>query len=200
MRANIVLRIARSAIFSAVCMLLAVGAHWFAGGAGPTTRVLLTGWAIVMAAATALAGRQRSPATVIGLVLAAQVLLHQMLGPAERPRVAPHPPVAHDVVHELGLYEYGEPLSVRAGMLVAHLTAALITGWWLSRGEALVWSILRRMGARAARLFRPLLGRTAAGDGVAPRPREPEPVRYGYAVVLLRHAVIRRGPPRFLLS
>ncbi|WP_055478610.1 hypothetical protein [Sphaerimonospora mesophila] len=201
MRANVPLRIARSATFSAVCVLLAVGAHWFAGGAGPTPRILLVGWLAVMAAATALAGRQRSPETIIGLVLAAQVLLHQMLGPARRPGVVPHPPVAHDPAHELGLYEHGEPLSVRAGMLVAHLTAALITGWWLSRGEALVWSILRRIGVRAVRWFRPLLGRIGAGDDVVPRPRSrgPEPVLPGCAV-LLRHAVIRRGPPGLLLS
>ena len=56
MPANVSLRIARSAAFSAVCVLLALGAHWFAGGAGPTPRVLLVGWLAVMAAATDRAG------------------------------------------------------------------------------------------------------------------------------------------------
>ncbi|MFC0865555.1 MFS transporter [Sphaerimonospora cavernae] len=202
MRANIPLRLARSAAFSAVSVLLAVGAHWFAGGAAPTPRALLVGGLAVMAGAAALAGRERSPVAVVGLLLAAQASLHQLLGPAEQSGGVAYLPGTYEFgLYDPAVYEDCHPLSVRAGMLFAHLTAALITGWWLSRGETLVWSILHRIGTRAARWLRPLLAGLTAADGAVPRPcpREPERTRPRYAGHL-RHTVVRRGPPVLLLS
>lgn len=192
MRASLSLRLARSAAFSVVCVLLGVGAHRFAGGTGPALPVLLVGGLTVMAGATAVAGRERSPAAVIGLVLAAQVFLHELLGPAV-------PPVGASAVS--GVHAHGHALSVHAGMLTAHLIAALITGWWLSRGEAVLWSILRTIGAGAIGWLAPLLALLQAGARVPGRPR-----LFPYAAddapgreAVLRHAVVRRGPP-FLLS
>ncbi|GAA0385774.1 hypothetical protein GCM10009530_40910 [Microbispora corallina] len=189
MRASVSLRLARSAAFSVVCVLLAVGAHRFAGGAGPTPRVLLVGGLAVLAGAAAVAGRERSPSVVVALVVAAQVFLHELLGPAGPPAAAVVVPGAHG---------HGHPLSVRAGMLVAHLTAALITGWWLSRGEAALWSILRRIGAGAWGWLAPLLALLHAGSLVPGRPRVFPCVAAGAPgrAVMLRHAVVRRGPPR----
>ncbi|MDW8805286.1 hypothetical protein P1P68_10955 [Streptomyces scabiei] len=86
------------------------------------------------------------------------------------------------------------------GMLLAHLLAALACGVWLWRGEAAVHRITM---ALAAVLFAPLrrvcrvLFRTAArhevpsrgavvSDGENRRP----------VTATLRHAVVRRGPPR----
>jgi hypothetical protein len=187
MRATLSLRLARSAAFSVVCVLLAVGAHRFAGGAGPTPRSLLVGGIVVMTGATCVAGRERSPSAVVGLLLTAQAFLHQLLGPATPPVTPVVPSHPHD-----------HPLSVRVGMLSLHLTAALITGWWLSRGEAAVWAILGRLGAGAFRWLVPLLAllRQAAGSAGS-RPRV---TPYAHAArprpqAHLRHAVIRRGPP-----
>ncbi|MFF1293906.1 MULTISPECIES: hypothetical protein [unclassified Streptomyces] len=87
-----------------------------------------------------------------------------------------------------------------AGMLLAHLLAAVVCGLWLWRGEAAVHRIGR---ALAAVLFAPLrricrvLLRTASTRLVPLRRR---PVHGGEhrlpTSALLRHAVIRRGPPR----
>jgi hypothetical protein len=78
-------------------------------------------------------------------------------------------------------------------MLVAHLTATLITGWWLARGEAALWALLHsarhRLGAMF-RLLRPPRVAVALPRAV-PSPVTPVPVRD----VLLRHSVSRRGPP-----
>ncbi|MFG2577181.1 hypothetical protein [Streptomyces sp. NPDC048481] len=79
----------------------------------------------------------------------------------------------------------------------AHVVAALALTWWLKRGEAALWSLLRwavalvpglgawwrlvlgfRGGARTPGRVRPAAGRA----------RPPRPAR-------LRHAVQRRGPP-----
>jgi hypothetical protein len=79
----------------------------------------------------------------------------------------------------------------------AHVSASVLLVWWLRRGEAALWSLLRavafapglaawwqvRRGERgtpaaAARVVRP-----ATGGSRTLRP------------VLLRHAVQRRGPP-----
>ena len=86
------------------------------------------------------------------------------------------------------------PLTAAAlGMLAAHLAAALLTAWWLRRGEQAVWSAARWAAAAvAARLRRPaghLPGpirrlRLVVVANVRPRPE-------------LRWACLRpeRGPP-----
>lgn len=204
----------RSAAFAAVCVFLATCAHWFAGGGGPTLQALLAGGLVVMAGATVVAGRERPPAVIVGLLLAAQAFLHKLLDVTAPPAELPAPLPVHAAVHgpaaahgtggaalPVGAHEYENPLTVGAGMLLAHLVAALVTGWWLSRGEAVVWSILRRIGAEAIRWLGP--PRIVSGTGaigvagpVAPEPDAVKPRSAG----ALRHSVVRRGPPGVLLS
>lgn len=134
MRATLSFRLLRSASFSAVCVLLAVGAHRFAGGGGPTPAALLTGMLTVTAGAAVAAGRERSPQAIIGLLVGAQAFLHVLLdltgsGAASYPT-------------------WHGGLTAQTGMFTAHLTAALLTGLWLSRGEEALWSVLRAAGAR----------------------------------------------------
>lgn len=102
-------------------------------------------------------------------------------------------------------------LGLTPAMLAGHLAAALVAGWWLRRGEAALWRLvriaataarehardhwtapLRTAFALAAALLRGLLGAggdpsrrpgASAGDG---------PLPSGTA---LRHSVVRRGPP-----
>ncbi|MGW8765621.1 hypothetical protein ACWGN5_24280 [Streptomyces sp. NPDC055815] len=83
-----------------------------------------------------------------------------------------------------------------AGMLAAHLLAALLSGLWLAYGERAAFRLLR---AAPARLFRPLrlllavlpvavdrprVRRARTGDGRLPRR------------LLLARALLTRGPPR----
>ncbi|MFE0464546.1 hypothetical protein ACFW1A_35370 [Kitasatospora sp. NPDC058965] len=90
-------------------------------------------------------------------------------------------------------------------MICGHLVATALAGWWLSRGEAAVWRLTRisvRAAAAAVRrcsaplraLLAALLGWLGASPvralpvcGGTDRPRP--------AGVLLRHLVVRRGPP-----
>ncbi|MCX5211572.1 hypothetical protein OG689_20150 [Kitasatospora sp. NBC_00240] len=93
------------------------------------------------------------------------------------------------------------------GMFAGHLAAALVAGWWLRRGEAALWRLLRITAAAAKQLATPLrtvlalvavllrglLGtpggsvrRTGAGTGNLRLP----------VAAALRHSVVRRGPPK----
>ncbi|WP_433421104.1 MFS transporter [Microtetraspora malaysiensis] len=178
MRARLPLRLARAAAFSVVCVGLGVFAHRFAGGTGPTSGALAVGGAVVMAVSAVLAGRERSRATITGLLAAAQLFLHLLLGRAALPDGLPAPQHTHR-------------LGVDAGMVAAHLVATLVTGWWLARGETAVWSLLRRLGASALRLLTPAA--TPAAPHV-PLPRAaaaPAPLTGR----TLRHTLVRRGPP-----
>jgi hypothetical protein len=81
----------------------------------------------------------------------------------------------------------------------AHVAAALVLTWWLRRGEAALWSLLRRAVALVPGLVawwwvsggaRLVLD---ARDVVGPRRRaDGSRLLRG---LLLRHAVQRRGPP-----
>ncbi|MGW1176954.1 hypothetical protein ACWD4P_24960 [Kitasatospora sp. NPDC002543] len=91
-------------------------------------------------------------------------------------------------------------------MLAGHLGAALVAGWWLRRGEAALWRLLR-VAATAARehwaaplrtafalvaaLLRGLFG-TAGPARRFGGPGGEVPLPTGAA---LRHSVVRRGPP-----
>lgn len=91
-------------------------------------------------------------------------------------------------------------------MLAGHLAAALVAGWWLRRGEAALWRLLRITAAAAQELAAPL--RTAFAllasllrgllgtPGGAPRPYGAyEVAKRLPAGAALRHSVVRRGPP-----
>ncbi|MFJ9838875.1 hypothetical protein ACIRYZ_00110 [Kitasatospora sp. NPDC101155] len=100
----------------------------------------------------------------------------------------------------------GGVFGMTPSMLAGHLAAALVAGWWLRRGEAALWRLVR-VAASAARehwaaplrsafvlvaaLLRGLFGVAGparrfgarGGEGLLP------------AGVVLRHSVVRRGPP-----
>ncbi|MEU7095671.1 hypothetical protein [Kitasatospora aureofaciens] len=101
-------------------------------------------------------------------------------------------------------------LGLSPAMLVAHLAATVAAGWWLQRGEAAVWRLVRltagAVTATAHACAAPLHGLLALFAvlrcGVDGRSRA-RAVRFASAdgqrrvpqSALLRHAVIRRGPP-----
>ncbi|GAA1265204.1 hypothetical protein Psi02_06540 [Planotetraspora silvatica] len=187
MRARLPLRLARSAFFAIVCVMLAVVAHRLGGGSTPSLKTALAAGAVVLAIAAGMAGRERSAPTISVMLVLAQASLHELF---ERttPAVVPTLPAVH---------AHGG-LGVDLGMIIAHLTATLITGWWLARGEIALWSLLRRAGARATGSLRALLA-VLYRD---PAPILPRSFRFPATVSRVRphrvllHAVTRRGPPR----
>ncbi|WP_345005651.1 MFS transporter [Streptosporangium album] len=170
----------RAAAFSAVCVMLAALGHLAAGGSGPAPWAMVAGTTAVTALAALLAGRERSTTTISVGLAAMQLFLHELFayGDPSGTSLTAHP--------------HGQGLGEGLGMLVAHLTATLITGWWLARGEAALWTLLRaagrRLGAVLLLLFLPTT--PAALPRVAFPAVVPVPTRG-----VLRHTVSRRGPP-----
>ncbi|MBL1093386.1 MULTISPECIES: hypothetical protein [Streptomyces] len=86
------------------------------------------------------------------------------------------------------------------GMLAAHLLAALVCAWWLHRGERAVFALLAALAAVAGRSLHRLLRPCVAGVAMpvstgGPR-RFRRPVASGpLHLAVVRHAVVRRGPP-----
>ncbi|WP_189249379.1 MFS transporter [Streptosporangium pseudovulgare] len=180
MRARLPLRLARAAAFSAVCVALAVAGHRVAGGSGPEPQAVTAAWTAVAAVAAALAGRERS-ATVIGAGLtAAQLVLHELFAFDDPSGIS------------LVTHSHGRGLGEGLGMLLAHLTATLLTGWWLARGEAALWTLLRAAGRRLGAALRllPSPATPPAPPRAAVASAPPLPARG-----VLRHIVSRRGPP-----
>lgn len=180
MRAHLPLRLIRAAAFSVVCVTLAVLGHMVAGGSGPGPWAVAAGGSAVMAMTVPLAGRERSMTVISTGLLVLQLSLHELfaLGDAAIITSASHP-------HARGL---GESL----GMLIAHLTATLITGWWLARGESALWALLRSARRRLGAMFRP--PHPPVTPQAPPRPAR-VPLSPAPAGLLLRHSVSRRGPP-----
>ena len=79
----------------------------------------------------------------------------------------------------------------------AHVGAAVVLTWWLRRGEAALWSLLRWAVAFVPGLaawWR--VAREARGRTVAPRPvRRVAGESWPSRRLRLRYAVRRRGPP-----
>ncbi|MEU6998224.1 MFS transporter [Nonomuraea sp. NPDC046570] len=177
MRARLPLRLARSAAFTAVCVTLAALGHALAAGAGPAPWAITLGGVGVLVVATALTGTERSPTTVNLALLGTQAGLHELFGTD-----------GTAVVLGLG-HAHGQGLSEGLGMLLAHLTATLITGWWLARGETALWSLLRRLGLRPA-LWSPPPVPVVRQAKVAVVRSVP-----GRSSLRIEHVVSRRGPP-----
>ncbi|MFF5206129.1 MFS transporter [Streptosporangium sp. NPDC000396] len=180
MRAHLPLRLMRAAVFSAVCVTLAALGHLAAGGSGPAPWAMAAGGAATTATAVLLAGRERSATTINVGLSATELFLHELFA------------FSDPSGSSLAAHLHGQGLGESLGMLIAHLTATLITGWWLACGEAVLWALLRRAGRRLGLMLRLL-----------PFPVTPDvPGRAAFpafAVIpprgVLRHTVSRRGPP-----
>ncbi|MFI6602583.1 MFS transporter [Nonomuraea sp. NPDC050536] len=201
MRARLPLRLTRSAAFAAVCVCLGALAHVAGGGSAPGPAVVGVALCAAFALALAVSGRERSTAAINTALVGAQIVLHELfaittaLDPLSPTSSAPGGFWAALLERlspggtpgEAGGHAQG--LSVGLGMWVAHLLATLVTGWWLARGEAALWSLLRRLGRRLT-LLRPL-------PRILPV-RRAVPYFYLLAVPMpapVEHSVSRRGPP-----
>ncbi|GIH28936.1 hypothetical protein Aph01nite_72460 [Acrocarpospora phusangensis] len=189
-------RLVRSAAFAAVCVLLAAVAHRLAGGDSPTALALAIAGTGVFAVSAMLAGRERSPVMISVSMLAAQSALHELFNHGATVKAILASRLWVDVPAVPAGDHQSHALGISLGMLIAHVTAALVTAWWVARGEAALWSVLRRVGAAAVRgllrLFAPVTAFGAVTLGPAThgshRSRLPR-------IHALRHIVIRRGPP-----
>ncbi|MEU1211094.1 hypothetical protein ABZ424_01210 [Streptomyces sp. NPDC005790] len=79
-RAGAGMRLLRTAVFTAVCVVLAAAGHGLAAGVGVPGWSLLAGFAGVFAVAAALAGRERTLLSITAALAAGQLALHILFG------------------------------------------------------------------------------------------------------------------------
>lgn len=196
MSASPAVRILRAALFAALCVTLAAAGHGLTTRAVPPTWADGTGFLVVFALSCVLCGRERSLAGIATAMLATQAGLHfafdaiQSRAAAASAMPMPGMPMAHSGAHPLTTH----PLTTHSA--AAHLAAAVLASWWLRRGEAALWQLLRQAVALVPALA--AWWRTGSSSAALPYPVLPPPDSAGPAALrqlLLRHAVSRRGPP-----
>ncbi|MFE4449199.1 hypothetical protein [Streptomyces sp. NPDC056796] len=79
-RAGAGMRLLRTAVFTAVCVVLAAAGHGFASGASVPGWTLPAGFAGVFAVVAVLAGRERTLLSITAALTAGQVALHVLFG------------------------------------------------------------------------------------------------------------------------
>lgn len=212
-----VFRLARAAVFAAVCVVVTALGHTLMSGAALPWWAVGYAFAATAAAAWWLTGRERGAPTVVSATVVAQLALHELFGFAQRLGTAPGATGGDGMAHmnhtnhamRMSSGSGAGPASgpdagewimslfghSAFGMFLAHVVAALLCALWLWRGEA---AAFRTGRALAAALFVPL--RLVLRILVAALP--PAPPRVGALVpvprlrgVLLQYAVSRRGPP-----
>ncbi|MGW2648349.1 hypothetical protein ACWC2T_26280 [Streptomyces sp. NPDC001393] len=200
MSASPAVRGLRAVVFAAVCVLLAAAGHGLAMGDMPPLWADAAGFLGVFALGWVLGGRERSLPGIGAAMLLTQAVLHLGFDAAHAgrtgsaaalmPAMPGHTMASMDAhVHRLA----GTHAHLTVHATAAHLLAALAASWWLRRGEAALWSLLRRAATLVPRLVAwwrdtalPVpAGRAPRVPGVLAPPRP----------ALLRHAVSRRGPP-----
>ncbi|CAJ64282.1 putative integral membrane protein; putative Succinyl-CoA ligase domain [Frankia alni ACN14a] len=192
-------RAVRTATVAGVAVGLATAAHLTTCARPPSLPVLGVGAALAARICWGVADRPMCRRRLAGLMLSVQVGLHVAFTLAMPTHgasrsgglageVGPGGTVGHSGVNLLP----GGP-----AMAAAHLGAALLLTWWLAIGEHALWRVtsgvvrvarrvVRRLRRRPNGTRRPRPGRAAW------KPATNRPVR---RLVLLRHVVIRRGPP-----
>ena len=214
------LRLARSAILAAMCVVVSGLGHAMMSGGDVPVWLMVYAFGCVTAGAWWLTGRARGPLLLCCTTVVTQAALHMvfMLGQT----MTALPPGASDGAADTtgtpgmdsmdgmpapGTRERlpgtagmpaGHAMHMREwslGMLAVHCAAAVLCGLWLWRGEVAVTRLGRALASflttplRRANATRVALPPPAAAPAAGRRdPRRP-------AEVLLRHLLVRRGPP-----
>lgn len=153
-----------------------------AGGTAVRPGILAGSVALTWAGAFLLGRRQRGMGTLLAACFAAQYGMHHLFTAGAETL----PPASLDHAHE------GSGLS----MLLVHVAVAVMSSWWLNRGDTALATILRlavtSLGALWAGLL--ILASAPVESRLPRRPRvehETERLRR----LLLGSGVSRRGPP-----
>jgi hypothetical protein len=187
MRVSWAVRSVRAAVFAVLCVLLAAGGHALATGAAPAVWAQATAVVPVFVVGCLLSGRERSLAGIGGVTLAAQSGLHVVFH-------AVRPQHAGMVMHGMRMTADAHAHALTPHATAAHAGAAVVLTWWLRRGEAALWSLLRW-----AMEFVPGLAawwQVAGGVPDGPRPGQRACAgSWSLRGGRLRYVVHRRGPP-----
>ncbi|MEU2332693.1 hypothetical protein ABZ770_16195 [Streptomyces sp. NPDC006654] len=210
-------RTLRSAVFAAVCVLLAAVGHVLMSGSAVPPWALATGLVATTAVGWSLAGRERGLPLVVCAAVGAQTALHSGFSAVQTwtAQTAPMTAMHMDMTggassaaaggmadmhmaaapsDPLAYLGFGSTGPAAAGMLAAHLLAALLCGLWLGHGERAAFRVLRAVAGRLTAPLRLLLALPAPAG-----PRRPQPYRRrsdrAPRLLLLGHAITTRGPP-----
>ncbi|MGO4750557.1 hypothetical protein AB4212_18370 [Streptomyces sp. 2MCAF27] len=229
MSARSTFRLARAAVFAAVCVVVTALGHALMSGDTLPVWAVASAFAGTTAGAWWLAGRERGALTVTGATVVAQWGLHLLFRLAETaaaptagsgagdsmPGMRGMGGAAHmsgaSMSHMSHMHHGMDAMPAAAqpmaglpwpltgpggtGMASAHLLAALICGLWLWHGERAAFRLGR---AIAALVFVPLvLALRILAAGTTPLPARPSAPATARRLrgVLLRHVILRRGPP-----
>lgn len=218
-------RALRAGVFAAACVLLAALGHVMMSGSSVPGWTMAAGAAGTGAVGWFLAGRERGRALIVTVVVAAQVVLHEMFslgqsataGTASGPGASPAGTVMGSMdmsrmstgsmdmgsmghmVHGAGGAPHTHGMDGMSagvlGMLAAHFLAAVVCGLWLAYGERAVFRLLRAAAARLAAPLRMLLALPVPGDRPTVRGRRTAARAVSLARFLLCYSVTSRGPP-----
>jgi len=151
-------RALRAALFALVCVGTGTELHRLADGSDPSWVGPVLALPIVWLLAYGPAGRERSALTVTLALGLAQLGLHVELG-WFCPRTMPGMPG----------YPSGSDRGTLA-MVLAHVLAVLVTGWWLARGEKAFFDLCRAVALLVAPEADLLLGRLVYARAELPLP------------------------------
>ncbi|MFC8513989.1 hypothetical protein [Streptomyces sp. NPDC057257] len=217
-------RLARAAVFAAVCVTTTALGHALMSGDALPWWAVAYAFSGTVSGAWWLTGRERGAAAVVGATVVTQGLLHLLFALAHQ---LTHAPVAVSPHTGMAMHHEGPtgvlsgsmemppgsmtmpadaPLTSAlshlgsAGMVMAHLLAAVVCGLWLWRGEAAAHRIGRVLTAVVVaplrRVCRVLFQGVAEPEPPSRRPASGDEERRRPASVSLRYVVVRRGPPR----
>lgn len=217
MGAGPALRLVRTAVFAAVCVLVSGLGHALSSGGPLPPGVLALAFLPVCGAGWLLSRKERGGAVIVTASAVGQLLLHAVfsgLHPTPGDGHAGHG--AHGA-HEAGELAYeGLPgglldssgviagfasaltSTLTSGMVGAHLVAGLVCGWWLWRGDRGFVRLVHALGLFAFERLRfahaVLSGGWATYLPVLAPPVAYRPIRPP-AQLPAPHVVSRRGPP-----
>ncbi|MFE5664156.1 hypothetical protein ACFQ7W_09530 [Streptomyces niveus] len=208
MGAGPALRLVRTAVFAAVCVLVSGLGHALSSGGPLPPGVLALAFLPVCGAGWLLSRKERAGAVIVTASAVGQLLLHAVfsgLHPTPGDGHAGHG--AHGG-HEAGelayeglpgvLLDTGVISTLTSGMVGAHLVAGLVCGWWLWRGDRAFVRLVHALGLFAFERLRfahaVLSGGWATYLPVLAPPVAYRPIRPP-AQLPAPHVVSRRGPP-----
>ncbi|MGW0627187.1 hypothetical protein [Streptomyces sp. NPDC002758] len=202
MSASPAVRSLRAAVFAAVCVLLGAAGHGLAMGVMPPLWADAAGFLAVFCLGWLLGGRERSLAGIGVAMFVTQAGLHVGFGAAAQARTV-HPAHAMHMAHGHTMAAMSamsgaqHPHAVTAHATAAHILAALIASWWLRRGEAALWSLLRRAVSLVPGLVAWWRGVPIPIPVPVPgrRPSRTPDLAGPPRRLHLRYALLRRGPP-----
>lgn len=183
----------RAGVFASVCLALSAGGHTAASGHPVGVAGIAVGFVAVLLLGWAGAGRERGFGQILGWLLWGELALHLLFSQTCCTVGGAAAHVGHDPVTGLAAALGSGSPAGSGGMLAAHLAAAVLSAWWLRRGEAAAFALA---GWLAVALFGPVLWRAPRPWVCAvPMPRPPAVPERGGRDRVFWSAVPTRGPP-----